>query len=556
MSASDKKKLRKEQYAEKMTKRQKAQRSENRKLAVSTVLFVVAMVAILGVLAVNFGITWYRDSGYREKHSVVATIGDYELNAVEFAYYYNDAINEFYSQINSSEYADYMDLLLESMGIDPSLPLDQQTNPETGDTWANYFIDTALDNAKSDIAIYNKAMEAGFVLSEEDQAAFDSDLQNMINNVSFYSTDIDTYLKQVYGCNGVDIESYTEYLLRKEISQKYAAYYYESLTYTDEELRDYEADKYINYNSYDYAYVYLSHKVFLEGGTTTESGSTEYSAEENDAAREKMADAAEYLIDATSVEELNEMIENVEVSEGSSLVVRNETGDLYTDISGISTDLAAWISEEDRTEGDTGMIEISAEETDEDGETITVVNGIYVVIYLACDENNNYLSNVRHILIAPQGSEVDAETGEAIITDQDWSMAETEAKALLDSWKNGEANEESFIALVADNTDDTGSAETGGLYENIGPNSEYVPEFLAWAIDPERKAGDVDIVQTEYGYHIMYYVGPSEHTYRDTMIIEELRYEDYIAFENGALEATIVTKKDLTFVNTSMVLAG
>lgn len=34
-----------------------------------------------------------------------------------------------------------------------------------------------------------------------------------------------------------------------------------------------------------------------------------------------------------------------------------------------------------------------------------------------------------------------------------------------------------------------------------------VDAFETWALDPDRKTGDVDIVQTQYGYHIMYFVG-------------------------------------------------
>ena len=34
-----------------------------------------------------------------------------------------------------------------------------------------------------------------------------------------------------------------------------------------------------------------------------------------------------------------------------------------------------------------------------------------------------------------------------------------------------------------------------------------VEEFDAWCFDPDREPGDTDIVETTYGYHIMYYVG-------------------------------------------------
>lgn len=33
-----------------------------------------------------------------------------------------------------------------------------------------------------------------------------------------------------------------------------------------------------------------------------------------------------------------------------------------------------------------------------------------------------------------------------------------------------------------------------------------VPEFEKWAMDDSRKYGDVAIVKSKYGYHIMYFI--------------------------------------------------
>jgi len=40
-----------------------------------------------------------------------------------------------------------------------------------------------------------------------------------------------------------------------------------------------------------------------------------------------------------------------------------------------------------------------------------------------------------------------------------------------------------------------------------------VSEFEDWCFDPSRQAGDTGIVQTSYGYHVMYFVGQSENPY-------------------------------------------
>lgn len=115
--------------------------------------------------------------------------------------------------------------------------------------------------------------------------------------------------------------------------------------------------------------------------------------------------------------------------------------------------------------------------------------------------------NVRHILVAPK---TDKEDSEAITaTDEQWSAAYDEAKKLLNEWKSGDKTEDSFAKLATKNTADTGSAKNGGLYENVVPG-QMVNSFSAWSFDDSRKAGDTGIVKSDYGFHIMYFVGEGD----------------------------------------------
>ena len=82
---------------------------------------------------------------------------------------------------------------------------------------------------------------------------------------------------------------------------------------------------------------------------------------------------------------------------------------------------------------------------------------------------------------------------------------EETAKDLLAQWEAGERTEDSFAALVEGNSTDPGSAENGGLYTNV-TQGQMVTEFNDWCFDDARQPGDTDIVQTSYGYHIMYFV--------------------------------------------------
>lgn len=125
--------------------------------------------------------------------------------------------------------------------------------------------------------------------------------------------------------------------------------------------------------------------------------------------------------------------------------------------------------------------------------------------------------NVRHILIKPEeaatndGDETTA-TEETLSAEEQMEICRTEAQAILDQWKAGEATEESFAALATEYTEDSGSKTTGGLYENVTPG-QMIAEFNDWCFDPDRKPGDTDLVQTDYGIHIMYFVSASETEY-------------------------------------------
>lgn len=108
--------------------------------------------------------------------------------------------------------------------------------------------------------------------------------------------------------------------------------------------------------------------------------------------------------------------------------------------------------------------------------------------------------DVRHILIMPEESEYNE------VTDEAWAAAEKQAKSILKKYKSGRKIEEKFAALANEYSQDPGSNTNGGLYTGV-TEGQMVPEFNDWCFDPARKAGDTDIVRTDYGYHVMYFVG-------------------------------------------------
>ena len=152
------------------------------------------------------------------------------------------------------------------------------------------------------------------------------------------------------------------------------------------------------------------------------------------------------------------------------------------------------------------------------------INGYYVVRFGGVNDNTFKLKNVRHLLVQYEGGTTD-KNGNKIYSDTEKAAAKLEAEKLLEEFKGGKMTELDFIAMAKKHSDDTGSKEEGGLYEDIYPG-QMVTEFEEWCYDESRKAGDYGLVQTSYGWHIMYYVGESETNYRDFMIEADIHNED------------------------------
>lgn len=113
--------------------------------------------------------------------------------------------------------------------------------------------------------------------------------------------------------------------------------------------------------------------------------------------------------------------------------------------------------------------------------------------------------DIRHILIMPEGG-VKGSDGYMVYTDEEWEACRIEAQKIYDQWLNGEKTEDSFGALANEKSQDqNGQVTNGGLYENVYIN-EMVKAFNDWCFDETRQPGDHGLVQTEYGYHIMYFV--------------------------------------------------
>lgn len=553
MSASDKKKLRKEAAAAALTEKQKKEQAEAKKLKAITISFVAIMLVIALTAASVLTVRGVNNSGIIERNTIAAVTGDHELDSIMVNYYFTDHIQNLYQQWKS-DYGDNLSIYISMMGLDLNAPLNAQKSSVNPDmTWAEYFLDGALNKARTDLALYDKAMEEGFKLSENEQAALDSNEQ-MLQLYALYGgfQNTNQYLRAIYG-NGASTDSYNEYSKISTIASAYYTAYSDSLTYNDAAIREYEKDKFDNYSSFSYAIYSVNVSDCLTGGTEDDEGNKTYTDDEKAAAQKKAEEIANSLKEVGDLDALDKAISELEINKDKEHTVTSTKNELvkYTDL---PEEFQKWMADKERKNGDITVITNESTTTDADGKETKTINGYYVIGFMERSENTRPLANVRHLLVQFEGGTTDAK-GNKTYSDAEKAKAKEEAEKYLQQWKDGAATEDSFIELVKAHSDD-GSKETGGLFEDIHPESPYVESFLAWSLDSARKAGDTGVIVSDYGYHVMYYSSDDTMTYRDYMITEDLRTADVDKWYEGITKDATITVGKTNRLNLDMTVAS
>ena len=506
MSASTKKKLRSAEQNEKLTERQIAAQKEAKKLKIYTASFIVVTVILL-VIALTVGVMQIIDnSGIRQKNSVAMTVGEKEISATEMSYFFVDAVQNFYS--SNSSFISYL--------LDTTAPLNQQIYSSTeGTTWADYFLSIAQSNAEYVYRLCSEAEATGYTLPESEKSELDTSIAMIDLYAQMYGyADADTYLKAIYG-NLANKDDFYVYQEKIALANAFRANFADSRNnYTEAEVEEAQkGDDFYKYSSFTFNSYYIAASKFLEGGTTDANGTVTYSDEEKAASVAAAEAVAKSLCDASvdSVEAFDEAIAALPINAETTAKSTASDDALYTNLDSVMAD---WLAQEHQ-EGDMGYVPYETTSGD-----VTTVNGYYVFYYIGRDDNNFPLPTVRHILI---GSE-DVVNGTASYEEKDLLLYKAKAEEILQEWMDGEKTEESFANLAIINSIDTGSASNGGLYEDIVPG-QMVASFNDWCFD-EHSVGDTAIVETAYGYHIMYFCGVTEQNYREMMVRDTLLSAD------------------------------
>ena len=480
-----------------------------------------------------------------KREKIAAVIGTHELGIAEANYFYIDYIRQTYDQWFTA-YGDstptYVQLLL---GLDLSKPLDQQFyNADESLSWAEYMAGEAMGEAAAAYALYDAAKAEGFSLPEEARQAVDEEIATyeLYAQIMGYR-DLRGYLQALYTPSSGE-DSFRSYLLLRATAEAFYKSKEESLHYDDAALRAFEADKYHQFSSFSYCEYFISTARFLSGGTADENGHVTYSYEEIKAAETQAQELAGKIArkEPDTQEALDKVIEALDPGQGLSVSHRDIP---YTQI---PEGLVDWLCYEGRGEGDITLIAQPMLVLDGSGDA----PGCRIILFQGRNENTMPLVSVRHILFGFEGGTTDS-NGLTTYSDAEKQAALNRATRVLELYNAGEHTEAAFAALAAEYSEDTVSAEHGGLYTDVYPG-QMVMNFNDWCFDEQRRIGDVDILETQYGYHIMYYCGPGMVTYRDYMLTEALIRQDMDSWYEGITAGVSVTDTDMERFRTDYVI--
>lgn len=470
-----------------------------RKTPVKIVCGVLVGLIIAAVL-LFFGIRYYTVPNTEEKMNpgnIALTVGDTDISIGLYDYFYASVV------YNAEQYANYG-----YNNLDTSKDYSQQyTEDDDGNqiTWLEKFREDTITGIKTIVVYYEKGVQSGITLSDEQKESIDQQIESLESNAANSGKSVNEYIQEVYGdnCGVATLRKYLEfYLIGSE--------YYNQMSIeerpSDEAAEAYYNENIGNYQSCSYA--------LIETAYDTESEETKAQSLEKikDYAQQiKSLDDMKTMLPEVSGEFIKQYI-SMGYFEDEETAVKTLSDSLET--SAVKTnvqtyfgkEISDWLFSADTAVGSTNYY------LSEDNASAAI---ILKTGEPKPDETEVY--SVRHILITPEKAETDetqsdaANTQQTEYTEEEWLTAQNKADEILALYNSGEKTETAFAKLAEENSQDTESTSKGssglygGAYEGVSLG-QMVPEFEQWATDKNRRAGDVGIVKSQHGYHIMYFI--------------------------------------------------
>lgn len=451
--------------------------------------------AIIGVLVIGvlvfFGIRYYTLPNTNETMNpgnVAVTVGDTDVSIGMYNYYYTIISNQYIS----------------GGSVDTSVNYAKQktTNAEGKEvTWAQLFVDTTLEQIQYITAYYEEAVEKGVTLTDEQKKTIDEQIESLKTSAGSAGSDgegvsVDKYISDNYGdyCGLATI--------RKMLEQCYIAETYFSQKSIDIKVTPEEVQAYFDKHKEDYQQIpYASLQIA-------------YESTDKKAADKAVKDGEKYAKQIKSVKDIKKLMPKVckdmlsqyismgyFENEKEAVDALCETATTKSD-SALPTAAVEWLFDENVKEGTVKSF------NDTENSTVFVIMKTGA---LTVPEEEMY--SVRHILIMPESDKKDEDsdsTKDVKYTDEQWKAAEKKADEVYQKYLSSDKSEFAFASLAEEYSEDVnstskgqGNSYGGSIVTLLG---QMTDSFEKWSTDDKRKYADTEIVKSEFGYHIMFFV--------------------------------------------------
>lgn len=487
---------------------------------ISIVLSSLIAVVIVAALVV-LGIRYYTQPNSNEKMNpgnIALTVGDTDVSVGMYNYYYESIVYEYTYYANYGYY-----------DLDTSADFSTQyTTDSDGNeiSWLDLFKKITVERIKTNVVYYEKGLEAGITLTDEQKEEIESQLDLVRENASASDQSVNEYIEDTFGAH-CGIETLRKYMEQYYIAGTYYNQYHITGRPDEEETQTYFDEHQDEYKSCSYALLEMAYD-------TTDDSTRQDSIEKAQSymARITDVDSMRALVPEACADLIDQFISagyfETEDEAVTALSESIEATQTRTDIeSSFGEEIANWMFDE----------------SNETGSTNYYANEDVGIVYVLLKTSQPFLEDtqvysVRHILVIPgsddEESADNASSESQEYTEEQWNAALEKAESIVDEYNATDKSELSFAKLAEKYSDDTESTASGtsglygGGYEGVALG-QMVSEFENWAMDDSRKYGDVEIVKTIHGYHIMYFIfrGP------------EYMYDSQVACFNAAALAEI-----------------
>lgn len=464
-------------------------------------IFVAAVIAVVSVLGVRYyTVPNGKEGKYMNPASVVASVDGQKVSIGMYDYYYASMVS-YYEQYASYGYFD----------LDTTKDFSKQyTTNDDGKkvSWQKFFEDEALHEVEQITVYYSKAVEDGVTLTSAQEKTIETQIKTLKDSASQNNLSLDQYIKSNFGayCSEETIRlMLTQYYMGANYKGKYKA----ETKVNDKQVKKYYDDHKSDYEKIKFYYIALPYD-------STDDDTKADSVKKAEEIMAKMKDKKSVLAlvpdvyssyiesDAKSAMENDSTLTEEKAKEEA---VKTYESNVVATVSGSESpfddEMNTWLFSDDTKVGSKKYY-------------IDADNG-YIYIVLKTEKaslENDETYTVRHILIQPESDDASsssASSTEKKFTDAQWKAAKKKTDKIVAEFNKSDKSEYSFAKLAEQYSTDTASTSSGssdsfgGLYEGT-VLGQMVDEFENWATDDSRKYGDVDIVKSDYGYHIMFFI--------------------------------------------------